>query len=112
VAIRSAGQSVDYFVECAVAATGDDQLPTFHGGALGYFDGIAGAGGFGQLGFDAGGSENAAGFIQHLAAALSALSGVGVVDQQGVLQGTVQTTAYAVVLLARFCHGRIILYNV
>src|SRR6266403_917989 len=49
VAVLLGGESVDDFVEGAVAAAGDDQAAAFEGCALGDFRGVARAGGFGKF---------------------------------------------------------------
>ena len=53
--------------------------------ALRDFRGVAGFGGFGEIGLNAAGGENAARFIEQAAAPMTTISGVGVVDQQRVL---------------------------
>jgi len=53
VAIPVGGKTVNDFIEGTVAAAGDDQAAAFIGGAGGDFCGVAGAGGFGEFGFDA-----------------------------------------------------------
>jgi hypothetical protein len=86
VAIPVGGKTVNDFIEGTVAAAGDDQAAAFVGGAAGDFGGVAGAGGFGEIGFDAAAGENAARFIEQAASASAAVAGVGVVNQERVLQ--------------------------
>src|SRR5580693_4996234 len=85
-AVFLGGEAVDDFIEGAVAAAGDDQAAAFVCGIAGDFSGVAGAGGFGEVGFDAATGENAARFIEQAAAAGAAVAGVGVVDQKSVSQ--------------------------
>src|SRR5208282_1550980 len=80
-----ASQAVNDFVYSAVAAAGNDELAPFLIGALRELCGVAGLGGFGEVGVDTGCCKNAAGFVQHGAAALATVAGVGVVNQQCVL---------------------------
>jgi hypothetical protein len=60
-------------------------LAAFSAGAMGDFDGVAGAGGFGEVGVDATVGEDTARFIERALAATPAVAGVGVVDQERVL---------------------------
>ena len=86
VAVLVHRQAVDDFVERAVAAAGNDQAAAFGGGALGDFRGMAWAGSFRKFGFDAAGGENVARGIERAAAAFATVAGVGVVNQQSVLE--------------------------
>ena len=85
VAVLVRGESVDDFIERAVAAASDDEPAIFGGGAGGDFRGVAGAGGFGEVGVNAAGGEDVAGFVNQATTAVAAISSVGVVDQQRVL---------------------------
>jgi len=86
VAVLVGGEAVDDFVEGAVAAAGDDEAAVFFCGARCDFRGVARAGGFGEVGVDAARSKNVARLIEHAAPAATAVAGVGVVDQQCVLE--------------------------
>jgi len=86
VAVLMSGEAVDDFVQRAVAAAGDDQAAVFVSGAGSDFGSMAGAGGFGEVGVNAARSENVARFVEQAAAAVAAVTGVGVVDQECVLQ--------------------------
>jgi len=84
-AILLGSQAVDDFVERAVAATGDDELAAVARGLLRDFRSVARAGSFGEFGFDAVGGKDAAGLVEQASPAVTAESGVRVVDQQSVL---------------------------
>ena len=75
-------QAIHDFVECPVAAAGDDQLPAFHRCALRHFCGIAGTPSFDKFRLDAARRENSAGFVEHATSSVSTIPGVGVVNQQ------------------------------
>src|SRR6266705_1391887 len=80
------GEAVDDFVERAVAAAGDDEAAILGGGARGDFGGMPGAGRFGEVGVNAARGKDVAGLIEQTATRATTVSGVGVVDQQGVLE--------------------------
>src|SRR5258708_21668874 len=80
VAVLVGGEAVDDFVESPVAAAGDDQAAAFGGGAPGDLGGLARAGGFRKLGFDAAGGKNVAGGIERAAGAFGSSPGVGIVN--------------------------------
>ena len=84
-AVVVSGEAVDDFVERAVTAASDDEAAIFFGGAGGNFGGVAGPGGFGEVGVDAAGSKNVAGLVDEAATAGSAVAGVRVVYHEGVL---------------------------
>src|ERR1700688_1529925 len=84
-AIFLAGKTVHDFIQRAVAAAGDDEMAAFVMGALRDFGGIAGLGGLGELCLDATSGKNAAGFIEHGTAAMPAVAGVGIVNQQRII---------------------------
>jgi len=87
VAIVMSGEAVDDFVERAIATTGDNQAAVFFGGPRGDFDGVAGAGGFGEFSVNATRGENVARLVEQPAACVAtAIAGVGVVDHQCVLE--------------------------
>src|SRR2546421_6492252 len=77
VAVLVGGESVDDFIEGAVAAAGDDQAAAFGGGVPGDFRGVARASSFRKFGFDATGGKNMASRIERTATAASAVAGVG-----------------------------------
>ena len=85
-AVLMSGEAVDDFVERAVAAAGDDELAAFIGGLRSNFRGVAGAGGFGEIGLDAAGGKNMTSGVERAASSVAAVAGVGVVNQQSVLQ--------------------------
>jgi hypothetical protein len=87
VAVLAGGEAVDDFVERAVTAAGDDEAAIFGSGTSGDFGGVAGAGGFGEVGVNPAGGKDVAGFVEQAAAAVAAVAGVGVVDQKRVLEG-------------------------
>jgi hypothetical protein len=89
VAIRVVGQAVDHLVERSVAAAGDNQLAMVANRLLGDFRGVAGAGGFGEFGFDTAGSEDLASLVDKAATPIATVAGVGVVDQQSILDRSV-----------------------
>src|SRR5438874_11803695 len=60
VAVLLGSKPVDDFVERAVTAASDDEAAIFGSGARGDFGGVAGAGGFGELGVDAARSKDVA----------------------------------------------------
>lgn len=80
-----AREAVDDFIQGAVTSAGDDQLPPFVIRALCEFGGIAGSCGLGEIRVNAAGGKNAARFMEHGASAPTAVSGVGVVNQQRVM---------------------------
>ena len=84
VAVLIGGETVDDFIERAIAAAGDNEAAAFGGGALGDFGGVAWAGGFGKFGIDAAGSENVARSVERAEAALASAAGVGIMNQQSV----------------------------
>src|SRR5467141_1502448 len=77
VAVLVSGEAVDDFIEGAIAAAGDDQAAAFGGGALGDFRGVARAGGFRKVGFDAAGGKNVTSRIERALAAFASAPGVG-----------------------------------
>ena len=83
--VLMSGEAVDDFIERAIAAAGDDQAAIFGSGARGDFDGVARAGGFGEVGVDAAVGENVASLVEEAAASMAAVAGVGVVDEERVL---------------------------
>ena len=85
-AVLLSGEAVHDFVQGAVAAAGDDELAAFGGRVVSDFGGMAGAGGFGEFGFDAAQGENAASSIEKAAARRAAVTGVGIVNQKRVVE--------------------------
>jgi len=85
VAVLRDCETVDDFVEGAVAAARDYKIAAVGGGFLRDRGGVAWAAGFHDFGFDAAGGEDAAGFVEFGAAGRAAIAGVWVVDEQGVL---------------------------
>src|SRR5579859_2608295 len=85
-AVLAAGEAVDNFVERAIAAAGDDEAAFFGGGAGGDFGGVAGAGGFGEVGVNAARGENVARLVEQAATAVAAAASVGIVDEKRVLK--------------------------
>jgi hypothetical protein len=75
-------QAIHNFVECPVATARDYQLPAFYGCALRHFRGIAGTPSFDKFRLDAARRQNSAGFVEHATSSVSAIPGVGVVNQQ------------------------------
>jgi len=80
-AVLLASQAVDHFIESTVAAASDDELATLVASTKSNFGGITRAGGFGEVGFNAAGGEDAARFVQFLAAGIAAAPRVRVVNQ-------------------------------
>jgi len=60
-------------------------MPSFQVCTLGELRGMAGFRGFGEVRLNTAGSKNAARFIEHGSAAMPAVPGVGVVNQQRVM---------------------------
>src|SRR6266700_2872899 len=89
IAVLMGGEAVDDFVQSAVPAAGNNETAAFAGSAGSDIGGMAGAGGFREFGIDAAGRENVAGLIQHAAAAMAAVAGIGIVNQQSVSQASV-----------------------
>lgn len=85
-AVLMGGEAINNFVERAVASAGDDEAAIFGGGAGGDFGGVAGPGGFGELGVNAARGEDVARFVEQAATAVAAIAGVGVVDEKCVLK--------------------------
>lgn len=86
IAVAGGSQTVDNFIERAVASASDDQLATFADRLLRYFGSVAGAGGFGQFGFDAARGQNAPSLVEKFAAAIATIASVGVMDEKCVLE--------------------------
>ena len=86
VAVLVSGEAVDDFVERAVAAARDDEAAIFGSGARGDFRGVARAGGFGEVGVNAAGGEDMARLVEQTATAMTAIAGVGVVNQESILK--------------------------
>src|SRR5262249_25609477 len=59
-AILLVRKAVDDFIECTVAAASDDELTAVFSGTHGDFRGVAWAGCFGKVGFDAASGQNLA----------------------------------------------------
>ena len=78
-------KAVDDFVERAVAAASDDELALLANCLLGNFCGVAGAGGFREVGVNAVRSKNLASLVDEFAPAVATVSSVGIVNQKGVL---------------------------
>src|SRR5579859_420216 len=78
-------EAVDDFVQSAIASAGDDEMAAFVIGALRDFRGIAGFGGFREVGVNSAGGKDAAGFVKHGATFAAAVAGVGVVNQERVV---------------------------
>src|SRR6266700_5346902 len=85
-AVFLSGQAVDDFIQRAVAAAGTDELTTFGGGAPRDLRGIARCSGFGEFCFDAAQGKNAPRGIERAAASWAAVAGIGIVNQESVLQ--------------------------
>src|SRR5277367_4184162 len=102
-------QAVHDFIHRAVASASDYELAAFVVGTLRHFGGVAGLGGFLELRLNAACRENTSSFIEHGATALAAVSGVGVVNQECVLdfRGHPSFTSGSESFIAVF-----ILYNV
>src|SRR5260221_1102249 len=79
-----ATEAVDLFVERTIAAAGDDELATLVAGTKSNFGGVARAGCFGEVGFDAAGSEDAASFVELFAAVSASTTSVWIVNQERV----------------------------
>ena len=79
-----AREAVHYFVEGAVAAAGDDELAALVAGTKSDFGGVARTGCFGEVGFDAAGSEDAASFVEIFAAVCASTTSVWIVNQERV----------------------------
>jgi len=86
IAVAGGGQAVDDFVERAVAAAGNDELAVFTDGLLSDLGGMAGTSGLGKLGFDAIGRQDATGLVEQLAPAITAVAGVGIVNEKSVME--------------------------
>jgi len=85
-AVLMGGEAVDDFVERAVATASDDEAAIFGSGARGDFRGVARAGGFGEVGVNAAGGEDMARLVEQTATAMTAIAGVGVVNQESILK--------------------------
>jgi hypothetical protein len=96
VAIGIIGQAIDDFVERAIAAAGDDELTPVTHGLLSYFRSVSRAGGFGKIGLDTVGGENLARLVDQPPPPIAAIAGVGVVDQNGVLDKSIHEFQIAV----------------
>lgn len=79
-------ETVDDFVQRAVAAAGDHELAAFFAGVTRNFCGVAGAARFGELGFDSALREQPACFVEFLAAAGTTSASVGIVNEKCVSQ--------------------------
>ncbi len=86
VAVLARGEAVDDFVERAVATAGDDEAAILGCGARGNFRGVPGTGGFGEVGVNAAGGEDMARAVEQAATAMAAVAGVGVVNEERVLE--------------------------
>src|SRR5215472_2174539 len=111
VAVVMAGETVNDFVERAVAPAGDDEATVFFGGARGDLGGVAGTGGFGEVGVNAACGENVARLIEQVVTAAAAVAGVRVVDHQRVLQVSSHMCAWAVPIEFETLGKTFILYN-
>jgi hypothetical protein len=85
-AILLARKAIHDFVERTIAAARDYQLAAFPSGTQRNLRSIAGAGGFGEFGFDAAFRQDFARHVQFFAATFSAASGIGIVNQKSVLK--------------------------
>src|ERR1700737_2919330 len=83
-AILLACESVDYFIQRAVASARDDELASFGGGSLRHCCGVAGRSRLLKVGLYARQGKNAPGLVEHAPAAAAAIAGVRVVNQQSV----------------------------
>ena len=79
-------EAVDDFIDGAIAATRDDELTAVGGGTLCDFSGFARAGGFLQIGPDAAGFEDAAGFVELSTARIASAAGIRIVNQESVME--------------------------
>ena len=79
--VLRACQTIHYFIQSAIATAGDDQLPPVTGGLLRNLCGMARAGGFRQVRFNAACRKHAPRFIQQPPARISAIARIGVVNQ-------------------------------
>jgi len=79
-----ASEAVDDFVESAIAAAGDDELAALVAGTKSDFGGVTRTGCFGEVGFDAAGSEDAASFVELFAAVGASATSVWIVNQERV----------------------------
>ena len=79
-----ASEAVDDFVERTIAAAGDDELAALVAGTKSDFGGVARTGCFGEVGFDAAGSEDAASFVEIFAAVCASTTSVWIVNQERV----------------------------
>src|SRR5260370_7278676 len=80
------GETVDDFIQGAVAATGNHELAAFSACTMRDFRGVAWTARFGQLGFNAARRKNAPRFVELALSSLAAVPGVGVVNHQRVTQ--------------------------
>src|SRR5260370_9940228 len=80
------GETVDDFIQGAVAATGNHELAAFSACTMRDFRGVAWTARFGQLGFNAARRKNAPRFVELALSSLAAVPGVGVVNHQRVAQ--------------------------
>jgi hypothetical protein len=69
--------------------------PVTHG-LLSYFRSVSRAGGFGKIGLDTVGGENLARLVDQPPPPIAAIAGVGVVDQNGVLDKSIHEFQIAV----------------
>lgn len=81
----AAGEAVDYFVDCAVAAAGDYQIAILGDGVARDFCGVAAAGGGREFCANAGGIQNARGFFDFGEARLAAAAAGEIIDEQSAL---------------------------
>src|SRR4029077_6189414 len=79
-------KAVDDFIQSTVAPASDYEAATFRGGAVRDFCGVARAGGLRKFGTGAAGDKNRASRIECAAAAFAAATGVGIMNQQSVLE--------------------------
>jgi hypothetical protein len=86
VAIGKISESIHNFVERAVAATGNHELAAIANGLLRNLGGVSGAGGFGEIGFDAIGGENATRLVKEPAAPVATDPRVWVVNQERIVK--------------------------
>ena len=85
-AVLRTGETVDHFVDGAVAAAGDDELAAVVSGAARDFGRFAGAGGFREIRLNAASAEDSARFFELGAASRATSTRVWIVNQQRVLQ--------------------------
>src|SRR5260370_34931798 len=87
-AVLVGGEAVHDFVQMAVPSTCNNQTAAFAGSAGGDIGGMARAGGVRGVGVGAAGRKNVPGLIQHAAAAMAAVAGIGIVNQQRLSQAS------------------------